>query len=86
MPAMAFHRASGYGQSQTKALHQTTARGVDPIKALEHPIMVFVGDAGTVIGNFQNGFGVRPRHPQFYLPARRGVFDGIVENVHDCLT
>ena len=80
---MQIHYAFDNGQSQTGARHRGCARRVNAIKTIEQSRQMFRGNAGTVV--FDQDFDdVTLRiNLDTYAPARRGVFQGVRNDITD---
>lgn len=56
---------------------------VTAIETPENPVDFFLGDADSLVFYFQADIAVEPVEPYRYRSVRRGIFDGVVQNICD---
>src|SRR5665647_1598341 len=71
------------GQSQTGATRGSGPSGVDAVEPLENPRLLALGNALALVGDRDLDKLIRRTHADRYPGARRGVVDGVADEVAD---
>src|ERR1700676_5642809 len=72
-------------QAQTKAGSETIAALVRAVEASRHRSPFIFSDAGSGVRNSNDAFAVAVDQGELHAPARGREFQGIVDQVGDCL-
>ena len=72
-------------QTQTQAGTWSRPTGVEPVEALEDLLTLFGWDAVSVVGHREADLIALTRHAHRDAPARRDIFQRIVDQIGDSL-
>src|SRR5271165_5263175 len=85
LPAMRGANGFDDGKPQAGTAHFARPGLVHPEEALKDVRSGLLRNAHPVVLHLQHRLAARGHHRQFHFPAGRGVFDGVVKQVHDDL-